>query len=391
MKTLKPIESKRPGKEERERRVLLGLVDYYLKTNKPVGSNTLKEAGFENLSSATIRNYFAHLEEQEYLKQQHSSGGRIPTHKAYRFYADFYLDSDSFSPSDDPNLIELRNSETHEIASYLQKAAEYLSLTTHTAVFLSAPRFDHDILTDLKLVPIDQTRCLCVLITDFGLIQTEVLHLETKLNSFAVKRLESYFHWRLTSNDKPENLEPEEEKLAQGIYNELVVRYIVGYSHFTSEEIYRTGFSQLLNYPECHDPVSLSNSLSLFENAHSMRLLLKECSKMNRLKYWVGEDFSVYAKEIPDCAVIAIPYYINQQVVGAVGLLGPARLPYRELFELMRTFSYNISTALTRNIYKYKMKFRQPQQTENYIATEQQHLLGQSKVMLIEDKTSIRR
>ena len=90
LKTWKPVSIKRMGKHDRERRVLLGLVDYYIQTGKPVGSNTLKEAGFGDLSSATIRNYFAHLEEEGYLLQSHSSGGRIPTHLAYRVYAHAY-------------------------------------------------------------------------------------------------------------------------------------------------------------------------------------------------------------------------------------------------------------------------------------------------------------
>ncbi len=382
---MKTLTTKRPAKEERERKVLLGLVDYYLKTHKPVGSNTLKEAGFDDLSSATIRNYFAHLEEQDYLIQQHSSGGRIPTHKAYRLYAETYIDSQTSTP-DDPSMATLRNTETHEIALFLQKSAEYMSSATRTAVFLSAPRFDHDIIISIKLVLIDQARCLCVLITDFGMIHTELLHIENKLSSFSTKRLESFFFWKLTGNDKPENLTEEEEKLAQSIYNELMVRFIVGYANFSNEEIYRTGFSQLLNYPEFRDPISLSSSLALFENAHSMRLLLKECSKVNRLKFWIGDDLISYTQDKPDCAVIAIPYYINQQPVGAVGILGPSRIPYKELFGFMRTFSENISTALTRNIYKHKIKFRQPQQEENYIATEQKHFLGQSQLMLIEDK-----
>ncbi len=86
----KSISLKRIGKQDRERKVLLGLVDYYIKTGKPVGSNTLKEVGFEELSSATIRNYFANLEEEGYLSQSHSSGGRIPTNLAYRTYAHAY-------------------------------------------------------------------------------------------------------------------------------------------------------------------------------------------------------------------------------------------------------------------------------------------------------------
>jgi heat-inducible transcriptional repressor len=381
-----PIASKRPGKKEREKRVLLGLMEHYLKTGKPVGSNALKEAEFADLSSATLRNYFAHLEEQGYLTQQHSSGGRIPTHKAFRFYANEYLDQESSLASEPPQLNELRHTETREIAGYLQRAAETLSLLCHHAVFLSAPRFDHDFIREVKLVPIDHSRCLCVLITDFGVIQTEVLYTEKKLSSFSTKRLESYFHWRLTGNDKPENLDREEEQLAQALYNELMVRYIVTYSNFTNEEIHRTGFSNLLHYPEFHDPVILSQSLSLFENAHSMRLLLKECTKVNRLKLWIGDDLSVIAKQIPDCAVVAIPYYINQHPVGAVGILGPVRVPYKEFFGMMRVFSQIISTGLTRSVYKFKIQFRQPDAESTYLKTQDQQLIQSPSLRLLEDK-----
>jgi heat-inducible transcriptional repressor len=373
LKTLKPI---KPTKQERERQVLLGLVDYYLKTGKAVGSNTLKEAGFDNLSSATIRNYFAALEEEGYLTQQHISGGRVPTDLALRTYAQEYIEEPRLK--DEP-FLELKNAETREIASYLQRTAETLSQATQSAVFLAAPRFDQDLIVNLKLVPIDHARCLAVIVTDFGLIQTETLHTDQKLSGFAVKRIESYFHWRLTGNDQPDHLSLEEEKLAQDFYNELMVRYIVGYAHFTREEVHRTGFSRLLSHPEFRDPGALASSLSLFENAHSMRLLLKECSKLNRLKFWIGDDLSPYCQESPHCAVLAIPYHINNQVVGAVGLMGPSRIAYRELFAILRAFSESVSYALTRNIYKFKISFRQPQQGEFFT-------LGTTPLMLIEDK-----
>lgn len=375
MKTVKPLAKK--SKEEREQQVLLGLVDYYLRTGKAVGSNTLKEAGFDNLSSATIRNYFAALEAEGYLMQQHISGGRIPTDRAFRAYAQEYVDS---SPSIEVKSFDvLKNAETREIASYLQQAAETLSQVTQSAVFLSSPRFDQDIIVDLKLVPIDSARCLAVVVTDFGLIQTEILRTDQKLSAFAVKRIETYFHWRLTGNDRPETLSLDEEKIAKEFYNELMVRYIVGYAHFTHEEIYQTGFSRLLAYPEFRDPIALASGLSLFENAHSMRLLLKECSKLNRLKFWIGDDLKNYCQDSPQCAVLAIPYCINQQPVGAVGLIGPSRIAYRELFAVLRAFSECVSHTLTRNIYKFKISFRQPQQGEPY-------MLGSAPLMLIEDK-----
>src|ERR1041385_7683673 len=92
---MKPLMPKKPAKSQREKLILFALVELYLKTGKPIGSNTLKDNWFENLSSATIRNYFAKLEEGGYLKQQHSSGGRSPTPLAYKLYADAHLSSAS--------------------------------------------------------------------------------------------------------------------------------------------------------------------------------------------------------------------------------------------------------------------------------------------------------
>lgn len=372
---------KKLGKQDRERKVLLGLVEYYIETGKPVGSNTLKETGFDDLSSATIRNYFAHLEEEGYLSQQHISGGRVPTEKAFRLYAHDNVDSLVLSEGDDLKLHNLREQETKNIAAFLQQGAELLSNLTHHAVFLSAPRFDHDMIISIRLLSIDIHRCLCVMVTDFGVIKTEVLQTPLKLSAFAVKRIESYFQWRLTGLDKPGNLEPEEEQLALRFYNEIIVRYLVGYSTFIDEEVYRTGLSKLIAFSDFQDPAILANSLALFENAHSMRLLLRECSKLHGLKFWIGEDLTSYTTGPQNCAVIAVPYCINQQPVGAIGLLCPMRTSYPKLFGLMRAFADNISEALTRSIYKYKISYRQPHKAP--------FLIEQGSMMLLEDKSII--
>lgn len=381
MKANKPAIANRSGKQGREQQVLLGLVDLFLKTGKPIGSNTLREAGFDGLSSATIRNYFVRLEEDGFLTQQHISGGRIPTPRAYRVYANAYAESTIISDKEEQSLHELRSIETREIASYLQNAADLLSSLTKTAVFLSAPRFDQDYIVGLKLVPIDHRRCLCVVLTDFGVIRTEVLPIDIKLTAFSAKRIEAYFHWRLTGHDKPEELDEIEQDLAQKLYNELVMRYIVGYSNFIDPELYRTGLSKLLVYPEFHDASALSSSLSLFENAHNMRLIVKECCKVNHLKFWIGEDLTNYAPAAPDCTVIATPYYINQNVAGAVGILGPMRIPYREVFGILKEFANSITEALTRNLYKFKITFRQP-----HGKTEIPDQREEYRQLLLEDK-----
>ena len=384
MKTLKPVSIKRAGKQDRERKVLLGLVDYYIQTGKPVGSNTLKEAGFGDLSSATIRNYFAHLEEAGYLVQSHSSGGRIPTFAAYRIYAEEFLDTDAEEVRSDL-FHDLLKFDSREISLFLQEATEFLSKKTQCAVFISAPRFDHDYVIDIKLISLDAFRCLCVLMTDFGVVQTEILHLPKKLSHFAVKRIENYFHWRLTGQQLMENLEPEEEAIGKTFYNELMLRFIVGYSNFVEENVYRTGFSHLLNYPDFQDASLLVSGLSLFENTHRMRLMLKECKALNRLKCWIGDDLAAHVTD-PNCSIISIPYNINHNPVGAVGILGPVRIPYRTLFTTLRLFSECVSETLTKNIYKFKISFRQPESGKLFLQKEENRLIGQSRLILLEDK-----
>lgn len=380
MKTKLATQKRKSSKQDREHQVLLGLVDYYLKTGKPVGSNTLKSAEFEDLSSATIRNYFAHLEELGFLHQEHASGGRIPTHSAYRTYIKHYYDTTEISPEEEVVLDKLARTETKEITDLLQEAAELISKTTQTAVFISAPRFDQDFITKIHLTPVSPTKCVAILVSDFGVIHTEVLQLDEKLSTHTAHRFEQYFHWRLTGEGESITLPDNEKELAKKFYNELMLRYVVDYANFTDPDIHRTGFSTLLHYPDFQDTLSLASSLSLFENAHTLRLLLRETLAKNHLQTWVGNDLSPYTTDAPNCSIITIPYHINKESVGAIGLLGPTRLPYKELFGLMRAFSASISHALTKSVYKFKITYRQPQPK----------MLAHTDILLLEDKNERR-
>ncbi|QVL56189.1 MAG: heat-inducible transcriptional repressor HrcA [Simkaniaceae bacterium] len=378
--------AKRKQRAEREREVLLGLVELYLLTGKPVGSNTLKENGFDNISSATIRNYFAILEKEGYLMQQHSSGGRIPTSLAYKLYANFHINSCQIDPKDLALLQKELNHDTREIAGYLQNGAELLSNLTQGAVFLSAPRFDQDIIIDIKLVGIDAKRCLIVVITDFGLVHTEILYTPKKLSSFSLKRIESYFHFRLTGLDRPK-LNQEEEDLASNFYNEIMMRHIVGYSNFSAIDIYKTGFSKLLRFPEFQDATVLATGLSIFENTSFMRKLLGRCTREGDLKVWIGDDIHHPSASIAQSSIIAIPYYIHGKAIGAIALLGPIRMPYPKLFGILRTFSQILSEVLTRNLYKYKITYRQPKSEQVEMQTAPPKLIKQDDPLQLEDKT----
>ena len=377
---MKTLFKKRFTKKDRQQAVLSGLVSLFIKTNKPIGSNSLKESGLDFLSSATIRNYFSKLEEEGFLLQSHASGGRIPTDLAYRYYANEALEDYSLSEKEKSKIKEALKLEDKEVSSYLNKVTEVLSEMTGLSVFVTSPRFDQDFIKDVKLFRIDEKKLLCVLITDFGMIRTETLFIPKKIEKEQIEKIQDYFLWRLGKTTTKPDLDEALIKLAQHFYNETLMRHIVGYANFFTDEIYQTGLSKLLRYPEFADPVILAKNLSLFEEKSTMLSLLSECMKINRLTCWIGDELkSTFQEEGCDCTIIAIPYRINRMVVGAISLLGPMRIDYPRLFAILEAFSETISHELTNAIYKFKLSYRTPMSTGNYLA--------KAPSILLEDKS----
>ncbi len=367
-------------RQEKIESVLVGLVEYYIKTAKPVGSNTLKETGFQEVSSATIRNYFAELEEKGYLKQHHTSGGRVPTPEAYRLYARYCQDElerevphESFAC----RIAPLESHEMKEIALFLQQACEGLSDEIQCAAFLSAPRFDQDFVIDIKLVGIDSYRVLAVLLTSFGQIYTETLSVLHKISTFSLKRIEEYFHSRLTGLDQVESsLSSEELELALRFYKEIMARYIVNYVNFSREDVYRSGFSRLLRYLEFQEAENLTSSLSIFENETALRALVREAIKTKKSRVWVADDLFYFLTTQANCTVITAPYHIANKNVGAIGVIGPMRMPYKHNLALINAYASEISHYLEKNLYKHKITYRTPQQTGYEIGEESRKLLS---------------
>lgn len=379
--SLKTLSKARLSKKEREKKVLFGLVEAYIKSPQPIGSKTLKEDAFQEISSATIRNYFSTLEEQGFLSQQHASGGRIPTEKAYKAYAQEFLRAGTLDEGTDKRLKALQGLFDKEIGAYLFRATELLSEISGYPVFLSTPRFDQDALLDIKLVGIDANRCLCVLVTELGLIHTETLYLQNKLHLHALMRIEEALLAKVKGKECQTKLDATEQKTLQSIYHEVMVRYIMGYSNFSTEDLHKTGLSRLLVYPEFNNAETFASSLSLFENDQHLRELIRKCAKDSSLKYFIGEDLLSYFPLAQSCTVLALPYTIHGKIVGVVGLLGPQRLAYRRLFGLLRAFSEYISQALSTTIIKHQLSYRMPKDGQLYLESK-----NSNPTHLIEDQ-----
>jgi heat-inducible transcriptional repressor len=147
-------------------------------------------------------------------------------------------------------------------------------------------------------------------------------------------------------------------KLASHLYNEILVRYIVGYANLSKEDIYKTGLSNLLSYPEFKDPIVLSEALSTFENVDQMHFVLQSAIKSNSIKYFIADDLEKFGLTIKNTALICMPYHIGDIAVGAIAILCPLRVNYKKIFSILKIYSKYLSDTLTKNIYKYKITFR---------------------------------
>lgn len=352
--------SKRLHREEREKKVLFGLLELYIKTASPIGSQTLKENGFEDVSSATIRNYFSTLEKNGMLKQQHASGGRVPTSQAFKMYADEMQSSPELLREDELFLSTLFENNTSHILSYLQKTLEAISELSGCAAFMIAPRFDQDFVTSVKLLGIDNHRCLCAVVTDFGMVHTEVIYTPQKLSTLSLKRIEEYFKARLASRQPGTHLSKEEMRFALHTYNEVILRHVVSYSQFENEDILKAGFAKLLIHPEFQEFTAISSTLSLFENTVAMKSFFSQCFKNDTLTYWIGSELDDFLPSPSLCSLIAIPYKIHGKSIGAIALLGPSRLPYKRIFGLLEAYTSMLSQSLTSSMYANKITCRTP-------------------------------
>ena len=344
-------------KEDKENSLLIGLVQLYIKTSDPIASNTLKENGFDHISSATIRNYFSNLEKKGYLHQQHVSGGRIPTSKAFKYYIEHILKT-SFLDKKDLKKFDSLLTEDKKVLSLLNSSLDLLSNETNLSIFQSFPRFDQDFINNIKLVYLEKNKLMCIILTDLGVIKTDLLYSPKDLDESIVKQIEDFFLWRMNKKNKPNIEDTSILKISQQLYNEIMVRYIIGYSN-EKDEIYKTGLSKLLQYPDFKDPVILAEALSIFENSCLMNQILQIACQKKTISYYICEDLEKFQIDVKNLTLITIPYFISNIAVGAIAVLAPINIDYKKTFSLLQTYSDLLSKQLTKMIYKHKITFRQ--------------------------------
>lgn len=357
-------------KAKRAEAVLSGVIDLYLSEYKPVSSSALKESLFSDLSSATLRNDFSYLEELGYLEQSHSSSGRIPTKRAFSWYAMEARKEIQGLSFEQERQIEEHLSETSlPLNHYIQKAAECLSKTIGLSVLLTAPRFNQDFIKEVRLISLEQYRLLAVILTQFSAYHTEILSLPCRFSHISLRKMEKYLqglfqgHSESIKSDFFSSLSPDEKQFVLQIYQEISLRYRARYAHICSDDLFRAGYCRLLNFPEFHDPQLLASALALIEDPARIQQIFLKAIRFDDIYIDVGEESH------PQVSFLFLPYKLEGRAIGALIAIGPIALRYSKIFSLFLGFRKIFQKKIHTVLHERRISVTVPGRSIRYMPT----------------------
>jgi heat-inducible transcriptional repressor len=329
--------------DERHRDVLVALIREYVDSAEPVGSRLLAKRYFPKLSPATIRNVMADLEEMGYLAQPHTSAGRVPTDKAYRFYVD------SFPPAQAASAhAPDRSARTSGVDSFMEHTSEHLSTVTRMTGLLLAPPLRHTTLSRVELMPLEPDRALAVLVTDSGWVTARTIALDPPLSGDEVRKISRELTRRFRERTVAEIVEMENAPAdpldelhtrARAITDQIVAM-------LRGRTLYVSGAINMLDHPEFWDIETTRELLRTFEHKERLADLMATLAGDEGVHVTIGEE-NPYA-EMRECTLITSTYLYRNQVLGILGVVGPRRLPYPDVMAVVNETARHVTDALSR-------------------------------------------
>lgn len=331
--------------DNRGRRILAGLIREYVRTGKPVGSRRLARLDREGLSPATIRNIMAELEQMGFVVQPHTSAGRIPTDKGYRFYVDALLEAKELSVKDVERINQSLGSET-DPGELMTKTSQVLSAFSNNIGFVLAPPISLAVLKHIEFVRISQRRILVILVTQAGLVQHRLIQIDEDLPQLDLDQAGRYLVQNFDGKtlfdirDELLALMKEEKALYDRMLKNVVVLGSAGLMRSESGpaeagEVYLGSPSRLIQKPEWADVNCMIALFETFEKKNRLVKIIAECLKAEQAGTTVTIGLDKHIAGMRDWALVSSPYSYNDRVVGSLGILGPARMEYAKAISLV--------------------------------------------------------
>lgn len=329
--------------DARHREVLVAVIREYIDSAEPVGSRVLTRRYFPSLSPATIRNVMSDLEELGYLTQPHTSAGRVPTDKAYRYYVESFPPAAAAGAPRQDALPARRSG----IDGVMERASAHLSQATKLTGVLLAPPLQHTRVARIDLIPLERDRALAVIVTDAGWLTVRAVSVEPPIRDADVREIGRELTRRFRERTVAEIIELAERRdpldPLQARFGALLDQI---FSLMSGRTLYVSGAMNMLDHPEFGDLESTRTLLRVFEQKERLADLLASMADNSGVRVTIGEENPV--SEMRDCTVITCSYMYRDQVLGILGVVGPRRLPYPEIMSVVDETARHVSDALSR-------------------------------------------
>ncbi len=321
---------------ERKQKILEAIIRNYMETGEPVGSRTVSKYADLNLSSATIRNEMSDLEEMGYILQPHTSAGRIPSDKAYRLYVDTMLKS---KDAEVKEMKELLVDKADKLDILLKQVAKLLAQNTNYTTMVTKPKYEHKKIKFIQLNQIAEGQLLVLIVLDNNHVNNKFINLEEIVDENVIVQMNFLINTALNGLDFTEiNMAIMQQiKEKAGVYGDLASSILDCIAEAMTEEddseIYTSGATNILKYPELSDKEKITELLSTFEEKQMLAAWANdrpvEENKEHGIQVYIGEESPV--ESMKDCSVVTATYQIKEGVYGKIGIVGPKRMDYEKV------------------------------------------------------------
>ena len=330
--------------DDRKKKVLQAIVEEYINTAEPVSSNALISKYGLECSSATIRNEMADLEKKGLLDKMHTSSGRVPSAKGYRYYVDELLKDDNISLEEVKYISDKLETKVNEIEDLTKITANTISEMTHYTTVTIGPKTDEQIIKEIKFVLLGSRMILAVIMTDTGMVKETIIKFDEDVNEKQVETINYMFNNKL----KGKPIETINQPLEDYLYNEMkgmvgVIKPIITQIKkvlFEENEIHLQGARKELDLPEF-------NSLQVAKNF--MNILDEKELIADMLNSGFAEDINVYIggedekEQLKDFSVVTFKHKIGNKDMGTIGIIGPKRMDYSKVISVMKYISKKLN------------------------------------------------
>lgn len=326
--------------DERKRRILQAIIDDYIDTAEPIGSRTIARKHELGLSSATIRNEMADLEDMGYLAQPHTSSGRVPSDKGYRLYVDQLMQVRDLNTDDIENIKSAMEMRINELSQLIRQASAVLSRFTKYTSMAITPQVKNSTIKAIQVVPIEDGKAMVIVVTNAGIVRNRLVKISESVPPDILIMISNVLNNKLTGLTIEEvNVRIIKEMENEvGISGEILLPILDGaadcINQIDNPEVYIEGTTNIFNHPEFRDMVKARDFMNMLDEKASLCKILFDSIQSGGIAVKIGTENDMSG--IKECSLIIANYNFSDTFIGTIGIIGPTRMEYPRVISSMR-------------------------------------------------------